>query len=102
MSSSASLEQPACGTPHARTSLVKAMALDDARALAGLGAPYPQARVALAAARHHMLTVRCEAAAGHCSVVPCEHLPCTFAQACMQHKGVKTAGWVRLPSHSKL
>ena len=69
------------------TSPVKAVALDDTCALASLGAPHPEARIALATARHHLLAVRREAAAGHCSMVPCEHLPCTCTQPCLQHEG---------------
>lgn len=74
--------------PHTLTSLVKAVALDDTCALASLGAPHPEARIALAAARHHLLAVRREAAAGHCSTMPCEHLPCTCTQPCLPYEGM--------------
>jgi len=59
---------------RARACLVEAVPLHSARALARPRVPDPEAGIPLAAAGHSAFAVRCEGAAGHRPVVPCEHL----------------------------
>ncbi len=54
---------------------VKPMSIDGARAFTGLWVPHPEARIALAAARHYELAVWGEASARDWAMMPCEHLP---------------------------
>ena len=57
------------------TCCVKPMAVDGAHAFTRLWVPHPEARIALAAARHHQLAVWGEASARDWAVMPGENLP---------------------------